>query len=131
MSASAPQGGGAPPSGIFVTDSAKSIKDKINRHAFSGGQDTAEKQRALGADIEVDVSYEYLRFFLEDDAELKRIGEDYKAGRMLTGEVKAKLIEVLQPMVAAHQQRRAAVTDEVVRRFMAVRPLEMEVKKPQ
>jgi tryptophanyl-tRNA synthetase len=128
MSASAMAG--AVPTGIFVTDSAKVIRDKVNRHAFSGGQDTAEKQRALGADLEVDVSYEYLRFFLEDDEELARIGADYKAGRMLTGEVKAKLVSVLAPMVEAHQARRAAVTPEVVARFMKVRPLEVSVKKP-
>ena len=128
MSASAMAG--AVPTGIFVTDSAKAIRDKVNRHAFSGGQDTADKQRALGADLEVDVSYEYLRFFLEDDDELARIGADYKAGRMLTGEVKARLVAVLAPMVEAHQARRAAVTPEVVARFMAVRALEVGVKRP-
>ena len=131
MSSSVPVGGvGAAPSAIMVTDTYKMIKDKINRHAFSGGQDTAEKQRALGADLEVDVSYEYLRFFLEDDEELARIGADYKAGRMLTGEVKARLVDVLAPMVAEHQKKRADVTNEVVKAYMSVRPLQMDVKKP-
>lgn len=48
-----------------------------------------------GANLEVDVSIQYLRFFLEDDAELKDIEERYKRGDLLTGEVKARLIEVL------------------------------------
>lgn len=131
MSSSAPAGGAAAaPSAIMVTDTPKMIKDKINRYAFSGGQDTAEKQRALGADLEVDVSYEYLRFFLEDDEELARIGNDYKTGKLLTGEVKARLIEVLSPMVAEHQKRRAEVTNEVVKAYMNIRPLHMEVKRP-
>ena len=43
---------------------------------------------------------------------------------MLTGEVKAKLIDVLTPMVLEHQAQRAKVTDETVAQFMAVRPLE-------
>jgi len=131
MSSSAPTGGaGVSPSAIMVTDTPKMIKDKINRYAFSGGQDTAEKQRALGADLEVDVSYEYLRFFLEDDEELARIGNDYKTGKLLTGEVKARLIDVLSPMVAEHQKRRADVTNEVVKAYMSIRPLHMDVKKP-
>jgi tryptophanyl-tRNA synthetase len=43
---------------------------------------------------------------------------------MLTGEVKAALVDVLVPMVEAHQAARAKVTDDVVKQFMAVRPLE-------
>jgi hypothetical protein len=35
-------------SAIFVTDTPKKIKDKINKHAFSGGQATVEEHRALG-----------------------------------------------------------------------------------
>jgi tryptophanyl-tRNA synthetase len=46
---------------------------QVKRFAFSGGQDTLEKQRALGANIDVDVPYQYLTFFLEDDAELARV----------------------------------------------------------
>jgi tryptophanyl-tRNA synthetase len=109
---------------IYVTDSAKKIKDKINKHAFSGGQETLELHRQLGANLAVDVSYEYLSFFLEDDEELARIGRDYGSGAMTTGEVKKRLIEVLTEMVTAHQERRAAVTQEVLEQFMRVRELE-------
>ena len=37
---------------VYVTDTPKQIKDKINKHAFSGGQETLELQRKLGANIE-------------------------------------------------------------------------------
>lgn len=60
-------------SAIYVTDTPKQIRTKINKHAFSGGRDTKEEQQKYGANIEVDVPYAYLTFFLEDDAELKRI----------------------------------------------------------
>lgn len=109
---------------VYVTDSAKQIKDKINKHAFSGGRETLELQRQLGANVDVDVSCEWLGFFLEDDARLADILRDYGSGAMLTGEVKKELIGVLQQMVKEHQDRRAAVTDEVIASFMAVRPLE-------
>ena len=33
-----------------------------------------------------DIPYQYLEYFLEDDEELKRIHDDYEAGRMLSGE---------------------------------------------
>ena len=115
-------------SAIMVTDTAKEIKSKINRYAFSGGQALAEDQRRLGANLDVDVPYQYLRFFMEDDAEVERIGAEYAAGRLLSGEVKAHLVDTLTPMVLAHQAARADVTDDVVRLFMSVRPLEFETK---
>ena len=43
---------------------------------------------------------------------------------MLSGEIKKELISVLQPLVAAHQERKKLVTDEVVREFMTPRKLE-------
>jgi len=111
-------------SSIFVTDTEKQIKTKINKHAFSGGQETVELHRLHGANLDVDTSYQYLRFFLEDDNQLNHITEEYRSGRMLTGEVKKILIEVLTELVTAHQTRRAQVTDELLQQFMAVRPLD-------
>ncbi|BBN67331.1 Nucleotidylyl transferase superfamily protein [Prunus dulcis] len=112
-----------PNSAIYVTDSAKEIKNKINRYAFSGGQDSIEKHRELGANLEVDIPFKYLSFFLDDDAKLEEIRKEYGAGRMLTGEVKQLLIQVLTELVERHRRARAAVTDEMVDAFMAVRPL--------
>ena len=83
-----------------------------------------EKQRELGANIEVDVAYEWLTFFMESDERIAEIGRDYSSGALLTGEVKKELIGVLQTMVASHQERRAAVTDETVKAFFEVRSLE-------
>lgn len=109
---------------VYVTDTAKQIKDKINKHAFSGGQETLELQRQLGANVSVDVSCEWLSFFLEDDERLETILRDYGSGAMLTGEVKKELIGILQEMVKDHQDSRAKVTEEVVKAYMHVRPLE-------
>jgi tryptophanyl-tRNA synthetase len=46
---------------------------QIKKHAFSGGQATTEEHREKGGNCEVDISYQYLHFFLEDDEELKQI----------------------------------------------------------
>ncbi|KAE8691755.1 Tryptophan--tRNA ligase [Hibiscus syriacus] len=112
-----------PNSAIYVTDSAKDIKLKVNKHAFTGGQESIEKHRQYGANLEVDIPIKYLNFFLEDDAELEHIKKEYGAGRMLTGEVKKRLTEVLTELVERHRRARAAVTDVMVDAFMAVRPL--------
>jgi len=111
-------------SAILVTDSPKAVKDKINKYAFSGGGATLEEHRARGANLEVDVPWKWLQFLEPDDAKLAHIGAEYGAGRMLTGEVKGALIAVCQDMVARHQAARAAVTDEVVEAFMAVRKMD-------
>ncbi|XP_010607420.1 tryptophan--tRNA ligase, cytoplasmic [Fukomys damarensis] len=110
-------------SSIFLTDTAKQIKTKVNKHAFSGGRDTVEEHRQLGGNCDVDVSFMYLTFFLEDDDRLEQIRKDYTSGAMLTGELKKTLIDVLQPLITEHQARRKEVTNEVVKEFMTPRQL--------
>lgn len=39
--------------------------------------------------------------------------QEYGAGRMLTGEVKQRLVQVLTEMVEKHRRARVSVTDEV------------------
>lgn len=84
---------------------------------------TSLRQMQLGANLNVDVSYEWLNFFLEDDARLAQIGSDYGSGRMMTGEVKKELIACLTDLTREHQERRALVTEEVLKQFMTVREL--------
>lgn len=60
-------------SSIFLTDTPKKIKDKINKYAFSGGGDSVEMHRKQGGNCDVDVSFQYLTFFLEDDEKLEQI----------------------------------------------------------
>ena len=58
---------------IYLTDTANQIKNKIKRYAFSGGGDTLEAHKEHGGNCDVDISYQYLTFFLEDDAKLEEI----------------------------------------------------------
>jgi len=113
-------------SAIFLTDTPEEIERKIKQHAFSGGRETRKEQEEHGANLEIDVSYQWLKFFLEDDALLEKIGKDYGSGSgefWSTGKVKQKLIEVLQNIVAEHKARRAKITDEEVRKWMTERSL--------
>jgi hypothetical protein len=80
--------------------------------------------------LEVDVPYQWLRFFEPDDVKLADIAQKYRSGEMLTGEIKQILIDTLNPMLLQQQQRRKAVSDDLVRQFMSVRPLQWSQIKP-
>ncbi|KAB0799029.1 hypothetical protein PPYR_06909 [Photinus pyralis] len=108
---------------IFLTDTPKQLKNKINKHAFSGGQTTVEEHRERGGNCDVDISYQYLTFFLEDDDQLEKIKKDYTSGALLTGELKKILIDTVTPILQTHQERRAKITDEVLKEYMTPRKL--------
>ncbi|XP_050438672.1 tryptophan--tRNA ligase, cytoplasmic isoform X2 [Adelges cooleyi] len=110
-------------SAIYLTDTPKQIKNKINKYAFSGGQTTVEEHREKGGDCSIDISYQYLRYFLEDDEEIKKIEKAYSSGEMLTGELKKLLIDELTKIVQEHQTNRSKITDEDLKEFMTPRKL--------
>lgn len=114
-----------PNSVIFLSDTPNQIKNKINKFAFSGGQDTLELQREKGANLDVDVAYHYLRFMLEDDEQLADIGQKYATGKLLTSEVKAMLVTEVQRVVKEHQEAKAKITDEELKEWMTPRPLKL------
>lgn len=111
-------------SSILLTDTAKNIKTKVNKHAFSGGKATLEEHREFGGDTNIDVPYHLLKFFLSDDAELEKVRASYRSGELLSGEIKKLAIECLQPIVSEHQEKRKLVTDEIVEKFMKPRKLQ-------
>ncbi|CAG2253146.1 WARS [Mytilus edulis] len=115
-----------PNSSIFLTDSDEQIKTKINKYAFSGGKPTEEEHRKHGGNCDIDVSYQYLTFFMEDDAKLADIKSRYSSGKMLTGELKQELTNVLQKLVGEHRERRLNITDDIVNEYMKSRKLKFE-----
>ena len=105
-------------SAIFMTDTPKQIQKKINKYAFSGGQVTIEQHRELGGNPDVDVAFQYLSFFKDDDEFLKETYDKYKSGELLSGEMKKLCIDVLQAFVKDFQERRAQVDDALMEKFM-------------
>ncbi len=77
---------------IFLNDSPAEIKKKINK-AFSGGQKTLDEHRKKGGNPDVDVSFIYLQSLFLTDKESKKIYKDYKAGKILSGELKSLFLE--------------------------------------
>lgn len=111
-----------PDSTIYLSDTLKQIQKKVGK-AFSGGQDTQELHRKLGGRTNVDVPYQYLTFFLEDDDRLEDIRQAYEKGEMQSGEMKMTATKELQAYVNDFRERRQAVTPEVRDEFMRPRQL--------
>ena len=82
-----------PETTIFLTEDLKVMEKKFKR-SFSGGQSTVEEHRRLGGNPDVDVAFQYLKFFFEeDDAALEEVRSSYIAGDLLSGELKMMTIE--------------------------------------
>ncbi|MCK5108026.1 MAG: tryptophan--tRNA ligase [Nanoarchaeota archaeon] len=91
---------------IYLTDDAKTVRKKIMKYAFSGGKDTVEEHRKLGGNPDIDVAFQWLVFFEEDDKKLQEIYDNYKSGKLLSGELKQILVDKLNEFLVEHQKRR-------------------------
>ena len=98
---------------IAMTDSDKEVENKIKKYAFSGGRNTLQEHKEKGGNPDVDVSYQYLTYFEESDAKLKKIHDDYKSGSLLTSELKQILIDKLNNFLGKHQERKEKAKKEV------------------
>lgn len=95
-----------PNSFIAMTDSESEVKNKINKYAFSGGQATLEEHRKKGGNPDVDVAFQYLKFFFEEnDDKLKEIETLYRKGELLTGELKRYAIDKINGFLKEHQKK--------------------------
>ena len=102
---------------IFMTDTPDLIKKKINKFAFSGGQPTVELHRELGGNPDTDISFQWLKYFMEDDDALNTIEESYRKGELLSGELKKITIEVVSALIKKHQECKTLVTEDLIKEF--------------
>lgn len=105
-------------SAIFLDDTPKKIAKKINKYAFSGGQISVEEHRLKGGNPDIDVAFQYLSFFEEDELKLKEIYESYKKGQLLSGELKKLAIDKITEFVLEFQKRRNEIDQDVIDKFM-------------
>jgi tryptophanyl-tRNA synthetase len=103
-----------PESCITIPDDIDEACKKIRR-ALSGARKTLTDHRKYGAVPERDMSFELLKqHFIEDDKELKKIYDEYKAGRMTTGEIKditcKKLTEFMKDFEKDFEKARKIVS---------------------
>ncbi|MDE1856628.1 MAG: tryptophan--tRNA ligase [Candidatus Micrarchaeota archaeon] len=95
---------------IWLADDEKAVSQKIRKYAFSGGRASIEEHRKMGGNPDIDVSFQYLKYFFEDDdKKLKGMEESYKSGSLLTGELKEYLIAKINSYLKGHAKRRQDV----------------------
>ena len=106
-----------PVTSIFMTDTPKAIQKKINKYGASGGKDTTELHREHGADLDIDISYQYLRYFEPNDEKLEQIAKEYSSVEMLTGEIKKIMGDKVIELVKQHQEARSQITNDMMKQF--------------
>jgi tryptophanyl-tRNA synthetase len=112
-----------PTSAIFVTDTVEEMRVKVHRYAFSGGGATLVEHQACGGNTEVDVAYQWLRFFEHDDAALAHTKTEYESGRLSTYDIKERLCICLTPVLQTHQAARAALSSQDLTLVMTPRAM--------
>ena len=101
---------------ILLTDDDKTVKNKINKYAFSGGRPTLEEHRKMGGNPDIDVPFQWLSILFEpEDKKLKVLRDDYESGGILSGEMKALLIERINVFLKEHRERREKAEKEIGR----------------
>ena len=93
-------------SAIYTTDDPKTVRKKIMKYAFSGGGNTVEEHRKYGGNPDVDLSYHILTFLEPDDKKLAKIYNDYKSGKLLSGELKQICVDTINNFLEEHQKKR-------------------------
>jgi tryptophanyl-tRNA synthetase len=92
---------------IFLTDDRETVTEKLQKHAFSSGQSSLEAHREQGGNPDIDVAFQYLRAFFEpDDAALDRLAREYRAGDLLSGNLKQYTADKIATFLETHHARR-------------------------
>jgi tryptophanyl-tRNA synthetase len=91
---------------ITLEDSTKDATRKISS-AFTGGRDTVEEQRRLGARADICPVYDLYRFhFARDDEHVKTVYHECTHGIRLCGECKQEAIGLVKDFLAEHHKKR-------------------------
>ena len=102
-----------PESAIFLDEDLATIKKKVMR-AFSGGRQSLEEHRRLGGIPEDDVALKYLAAYFLTQKEADKLEKSYRAGKILSSELKEKLYKHLEKFLKDYKKRLARVTERNV-----------------
>jgi tryptophanyl-tRNA synthetase len=96
---------------IYLQDSPEEVDYKIRKHTFSGGRDTLKEHKEKGTNLDVDIAYQYLRFFESDNKVLEEIGRKYGKGEMSSKEVKDLAILKINEILQHHRTQKSALQE--------------------
>lgn len=93
---------------IDLDDDREAVFEKIRTDAYSGGRTSVAAHREHGGDPGIDVAYQYLAYFFEDDDErVAELARQYRTGELLSGELKEYAAGKIAEFLERHQQRKA------------------------
>ncbi len=102
----------APMSYFTLEEKPEAIANKIS-NAFTGGQPTVKEQRKVGANPSICPIYDlYLFHFFDNDKDVVKLYDECRTGKMLCGECKSRLIEIVTRFVKDHQRKRLQYIDK-------------------
>jgi len=93
-----------PDTAIFLNDTEKDVKKKINK-SFTGGRDTVEEQKQKGGNPDICKVYEMFKFHQPDNNFLETTHDECKKGKLLCGECKQNCIKFLNEFLAQHKKK--------------------------
>lgn len=110
---------------IFLTYNLKVIKAKVKKYAFSGskGNGSLIEHKKYGGDTQKDISYQYLKYFENDEEKLLKIQEQFSSGIMTCSEIKEIMSDKIIEIITLHQQNRAKITTEMITQFYDMKEL--------
>ncbi len=102
---------------IFLTDSDSEIRKKI-MSAYSGGRQTIEEHRKYGGNPDIDIAYLYLKAYFLGGKGTVELADEYRKGRVLSGELKMMLFKKVINNVREFKERYNKVTDKDLQRII-------------
>ncbi|HEV2137670.1 MAG TPA: tryptophan--tRNA ligase [Nitrososphaerales archaeon] len=91
---------------LTLDDTPGDATQKISK-AFTGGRDTVEEQRRLGARADICPVYDLYRFhFAKDDEHVKRVYHECTKGIRLCGECKQEVTGLVKTFLESHHKKR-------------------------
>jgi tryptophanyl-tRNA synthetase len=91
---------------LTLDDAPVDAAQKIS-HAFTGGRDTVEEQRRLGARADICPVYDLYRFhFAKDDEHVERVYHECTKGIRLCGECKQEVTGLVKTFLEIHHKKR-------------------------
>jgi tryptophanyl-tRNA synthetase len=95
---------------IFLLDDPSIVRKKIMM-ALTGGRATAEEQRRLGGEPHKCSVYQLYMYFVEDDDILYNVYNSCISGKILCGECKRRIADIMVDLIREHQKRYSEVLE--------------------
>jgi tryptophanyl-tRNA synthetase len=93
---------------------------KLKKIAFSGGKQTKLEHRKFGTDLSIDVAYQYLFHFMDDDNKLEEIAIKYRNGEIMTSDIKEMVSDICWKYIENHQIKVNNITDKIIDDFFDI-----------